>query len=289
MIWLRYAAGSTILTGLATAGYALLVEPFWIETTEIALPIRNLAPEFEGYRLVHISDIHADSFMTADELHGIVERVNALTPDMIAITGDYVTNSAFGVPAFLSDALKRLHASDGVFGIMGNHDYYGDRADSVNILDESNICDLNNTLYTLRRGAACLHLAGLDSVIYQNARLDLVRDQLPPDDAPVILLAHEPDVADFVAAHDRFAVQLSGHTHGGQIRFPMVGMVWWPFFGQHYEKGLYKVRDMWLYVNRGLGRVGLPIRFNCRPEITVITLHNADTFKATVNYQLPTH
>lgn len=287
MHWLRYAVGGTILAGLA-AGYARFIEPHWIETRRVALPIRHLAPEFEGYHLVQISDLHADQFMTAAWLGHIVARVNALKPDLIVITGDYVTDSHLhALPAFLPAALKGLRAVDGVYGIVGNHDYYGDVTDSQSVMAQGNVCNLSNAVHTVRRGAGVLHIAGLDSAVYQNARLDVVLAALPDDDTPAILLAHEPDVADFSATTGRFALQVSGHTHGGQVRLPFVGMVWWPFHGRRYEQGLYRVREMWLYVNRGLGMVDVPLRFNCRPEITVFTLHDAARFERNVAYQLP--
>lgn len=115
-----------------------------------------------------------------------------------------------------------------------------------------------------------LHFAGVDDVMEGRSRLDLVLQELP-EDGTAILLAHEPDFADVSAATGRFDLQLSGHSHGGQVRLPLLGAPYLPPFSQRYASGLYEVGDMWQYTNRGIGFVDARLRFLCRPEITVLT------------------
>jgi predicted MPP superfamily phosphohydrolase len=114
----------------------------------------------------------------------------------------------------------------------------------------------------------------VDDILVKQDRLDVVLAKLP-DSGPAILLAHEPDYADTSAETGRFGLQLSGHSHGGQIVVPFFGPVLTPYLGVKYYSGLYKVRDMWQYTNRGVGVIGFGVRFNCRPEITVFTLRPA--------------
>ena len=240
----------------------------WFEINRLTLALPRLAPEFRGYRLLQISDIHMDGWMTRARLTAIVDLVNRLQPDLVAITGDFVTYAPQRFVADLRVALARLTPTDGTAVILGNHDHR-ERPDLLRqMFQQVGLIDLNNAVYTVRRGRANLHLAGVDDVRAGAARLDDVLAQLPPTDC-AILLAHEPDFADAAAASGRFDLQLSGHSHGGQIVLPFIGAPILPRMGRKYPAGRYTVRDMTLYTNRGLGVIP---RVNCRPEISVFTL-----------------
>jgi predicted MPP superfamily phosphohydrolase len=133
---------------------------------------------------------------------------------------------------------------------------------------------LVNESTMLERGGEKLVIAGIDD-LYDNHH-DLERALAGvPEDAAVMLLAHEPDFADAAARDARLILQLSGHSHGGQVRLPFVGQAWLPRLGQKYPAGLYHVGGMQVYTNRGIGVVGVPVRFNCRPEVTLLTLRSA--------------
>jgi predicted MPP superfamily phosphohydrolase len=129
-------------------------------------------------------------------------------------------------------------------------------------------------VHTLERGGSLLHIAGVDDVWERQDRLDLVLDRLPAEGG-AILLAHEPDFADTSAATGRFDLQISGHSHGGQVIAPFAGPLRLPHLGRKYPLGLYRVGDMLQYTNRGVGMVYPYVRFNCRPEITLFTLRAA--------------
>lgn len=258
--------------GVGGFAYAHDIETAWVEIVRLSLELPRLAPAFDGYRLVQISDIHLGTGMTPARLHYCVDLVNAEQPDAVVITGDFVTSNpvAAAAPA-LREALIRLQPRDLTAAVLGNHDHWTDATAIRHMLRAANVLDVSNGLFTLRRGAAALHLAGLDDYWEGLARLDDVLAQLP-DDGAAILLEHEPDYADISSATGRFDLQLSGHSHGGQVIIPFRGPLVLPTYGQKYPLGRYQVGTMIQYTNRGLGTVRPAVRFNCRPEITVFTL-----------------
>ena len=267
----------TAATALAAAGgllYAREVETRWVEVRPVELTLPGLAPEFDGYRVVQFGDVHLDDWSKPERLHRIVEKVNEQQPDLVAITGDFASYSAREFDAErLVEALRGLKARDGSVAILGNHDYLTDVRLVRRCIREGGVTELINSVRTLRRGEASLHVAGIDDVMEGNSRLDLVLEKLPEEGA-AILLAHEPDFADVSAATGRFDLQLSGHSHGGQVGVPFLRRLVLPPFSQRYTRGLHDVRGMTLYTNRGLGFVHARLRFLCRPEITVLTLRS---------------
>lgn len=271
---LRKTALASFHTGFMTLGGLRYARRHWgldwFEINEQALILPRLAPEFHGYRLLQISDIHMDGWMTQARLAAIIDLVNRLQPDLVAITGDFVTYAPQRFVADLRVALPRLTPTDGTVVVLGNHDHRERPELLRQMFHEVGLIDLNNAIHTLRRGRASLHVAGVDDVRAGAARLDDVLAQLPPTDC-AILLAHEPDFADTAAASGRFDLQLSGHSHGGQIVLPFIGAPVLPRLGRKYPTGRYTVRDMTLYTNRGLGVIP---RVNCRPEISVFTLQS---------------
>jgi predicted MPP superfamily phosphohydrolase len=269
--------GAALSTGaaLATSGwmYATKFEPGWLEITSHSLILPRLDPAFDNYRIVHLSDIHLETWMTRQKLATVVKTVNMLRADLIAITGDFVTDLFHRTPHDLVDNLSKLHAKDGVFAVMGNHDYWTNIKSIRQVLRASNIQELENQVHTLQRGEVYFHIAGVDDYWENKARLPAVLQRIPSEGAAV-LLAHEPDYAVISAESGRFDLQLSGHTHGGQVVLPWIGPIVLPMYGRKFPAGLYQIGDMQLYTNRGLGTARPQIRFNCRPEIAMITLHS---------------
>ncbi|HML23732.1 MAG TPA: metallophosphoesterase [Aggregatilinea sp.] len=267
-------AGAAALLAGAAGGfvyYGRKVEPDAIDVNRLWLRLPRLDPAFEGYRLVQISDIHTGPYMGADRLNRIVDLVNEQQPNLIAITGDFVTDHEPYDEGALVAALRRFSAPDGVIAVLGNHDHRAGAEKIRVLLAESGVTDLSNQVHTLKRGDATLHLCGVDDVLARCDRLDEVVRALPADGG-AILLAHEPDFADLAAQTGRFDLQLSGHSHGGQINLPVLVRVVLPPYGRKYTRGLHWVEGMILYVNRGVGMLSLPLRFRARPEITVFLL-----------------
>ncbi len=262
------------LIGAALLYYAGWVEPRWLHVRHVKVRLPRLAPAFHGYRIAHLSDIHMGGGMTPARLRAAVSLVNALKPDLVALTGDFIEADGRAAAA-VADALGALRARDGAVAVLGNHDYRRAPDAVRQALAQAGVVELSNAVHTLRRGVDSLHIAGLDDVAAGRACLDAVLDALPPEGAAV-LLAHEPDFADVTAATGRFDLQLSGHTHAGQVRLPLLGALVLPSYGRFYPAGRYQVGGMTQYTNSGLGTIWPHLRFNARPEVALLTLHSAD-------------
>lgn len=269
--------------GLAGAGiagaywYAKNIEPHWLQWKTIRLRLPGLDPAFHNYRLVQLSDLHMHNGGVIDpaRLAGIVRRVNRWKPDVIALTGDFVTKidetSQKGI-----QTLSGLRAKDGVYGIMGNHDYWTDAAQVTRLVEATGVRMLCNDNVILRRRNAQLGLAAVDNVWEGTPNLDHALYGIAPD-TPTILLAHEPNYADVV--HDpRVKLQLSGHSHGGQVRIPFLGPLALPDLSHRFVQGLFHIPreygELLLYVNRGIGLAEVGLRMFCRPEVTLFILES---------------
>ncbi len=244
------------------------------EIVNLKVSIPDLDPSFNDYRIVHISDIHLGQWISAKRIEGVVNLVNKLKPDLVAITGDSVSYVVNEPVLDMLRFLKNLKPKDVTVAVLGNHDHWVGADEIRKVMDESKIIELENDVYTLRRGDARLYIAGVDSITLEKQDLDAVLRKLPSS-GPAILLAHEPDFADESAATGRFSLQLSGHSHGGQMIIPGIGT---PFRGSEFRKyplGEYQVGNMVQYTNRGLGTNVFWIRINCPPEITIIRLQSS--------------
>ncbi len=263
--------GATVAAGaLVASGAAAINEIGDLSIERVDIPIPGLAPAFEGFTIAQLSDIHLLPYTRPQFIRKAVEATNALQPDLIVLTGDYVWHDA-GAMEELAPLIAALNARHGVYGVLGNHDYWLD----VEVVQESfrqtRIPLLINQHIPIARGDASIILAGLDDGWAGHADLDAALAGAPAN-APVILLLHEPDLADEYGPQGRAALQLAGHSHGGQVRMPGRGAYVLPYLGQKYDMGLYRVGEMWLYTNRGLGEISVPLRINCPPEVTLFTL-----------------
>jgi predicted MPP superfamily phosphohydrolase len=242
-------------------------------TTRLTLKLPNLHANFNGFRLVQISDIHFDGWMNRQRLEDFINLVNDQQPDLVVITGDFVSRASDHHESELAAALSKIQARFGAAAVLGNHDHWTDPQMVRRALKAGSVRDLSNRFITLERQGAQLHIAGVDDVVEQLDRLDMVLHALP-ENGSAILLAHEPDYANTSAASGRFDLQLSGHSHGGQVILPLIGAPYLPRMGRIYPSGLYRVGAMYQYTNRGLGMTGFHLRLNCRPEVTVFTLES---------------
>jgi len=246
---------------------------FQIEHVNVTIP--DLDPAFDGYKITSIADAHIGQWLNLKRFDGVIGMINQQHPDLIAIIGDLFSYEVDRFSAETTALLNKLQPKDVTVAVLGNHDHWVGAAAVREILQRSDILDLSNDVYPIRRGAAFLYFAGVDSVMLRKHRLDLVLRKLPHD-GPAILLAHEPDFADVSATTGRFSLQISGHSHGGQFVIPGIGTIVKGPHAKKYPLGRYQIGDMIHYTSRGLGTNVFWIRVNCPPEITVFTLARPD-------------
>lgn len=235
------------------------------------LPCPFLRESQHGVKVLHLSDIHADDWTPAAAIERAVRLARQAEPDLIVLTGDYITRSPEALyPA--ARALSSLRAPLGVFACLGNHDIWDGRRRQVGeTLQRLGIRPLVNEAVRLQAPGGPLWVAGLDSA--WGGRPDLKTTLRHWNAAePTLVLLHEPDAADRLAGQKLAVTQLAGHTHGGQVRAPLWGAIQTPHLGHKYVLGHYQTGDVHVYVNPGLGTLGLPFRFLCRPEVTLHTL-----------------
>jgi hypothetical protein len=264
--------GVTAVAGVLGAGAMVAAadesqEPV-VERIQISIPA--LPAGLEGLRIAHLSDFHLYPFTRLSLIRRCVAMTNALAPDLIVLGGDYVWRDLDAIHD-LAPELGKLNARHGVFAIIGNHDIWLDAEVIKQALRQAGLNLLVNAGIPITAGGGALWLAGLDDGWSGRPDLDAALEQKPAG-APAVLALHEPDLADEYALDGRIAFQFSGHSHGGQVRRPLRGAFILPYLGQKYDMGLYRVRAMWLYTNRGIGCISEPLRYNCAPEITEFTL-----------------
>ena len=236
----------------------------------VLLPSRKLPQQLEGLRIVMISDVHAGMYMLEDDMLKYTETINKLAPDVIFIPGDFITSKTQEILPFVK-AFSGLKSNYGTYTCLGNHDFFGNPDVIADKVRGDGMKVLRNETEALEINGAKLVLSGVDDgthanfkkVSYEAASLDTTR----------ILLCHKPYFFDRAVA-GKFDFMLSGHTHGGQIVLvDFMGLKLTPAaLTSQYISGKYRRGNSLLYVSRGIGTIGLPVRVNCPPEITVFTL-----------------
>lgn len=266
------------IAGPATAAVASDRKKLKIERVEIQVP--GLPASLDGFRIGQISDLHLEPFTTQEDIWTAVQALNSLKTDMVAVTGDFVTNNTKAA-GLVADTVSHLEAPHGVFASLGNHDFWSGPGDVVRALTQKNIPVLSNETRRIQTDRGTLWLGGIHSVYINKPD---VRKTLQDwkDTQPLVLMMHEPDAADDIAAAGVKGLQLSGHTHGGQLVFGKnsPSRIRRARHGKKYLAGHYKVGSMELYVNRGIGCVGVPWRIGAPPEVTEITLRSPDLAQA---------
>jgi hypothetical protein len=244
------------------------------EATRRGLP--RLGARLDGLTVAQLSDLHFGPYTGEAEIRRAIAAVNAASPDLIVLTGDFVSSTWLFhlghrtgreiVPC--AELLRELRCPFGVYAILGNHDWGVGPDFIAGTLSEAGIRVLRNQAVAVERGGGRLWLAGVDDALYKAVDINRALARVPAGE-PVLLLAHEPDFADEAARYP-VSVQLSGHAHGGQIVLPGVGAPYLPPLGRKYRCGLYAVRNMCLYSNRGVGVAGVPVRFGAPPEVALV-------------------
>jgi uncharacterized protein len=256
--------GLTILLGAVLITVIGVIQARRPRVVRVTVPIADLPADLAGFKIVQLSDLHVGSTIQRSFVDRVVDRANALAPDLFAVTGDV----ADGFVSELRDhvaPLGRLRAPLGTFFVTGNHEYYWDPRGWMRELERLGIDVLSNEHRLIERGRGRLLLAGVTDLSAASNPHAAVAGA--PDSDVRILLAHQPRSA-FAAQDAGFDLQLSGHTHGGQY-FPFNVLV---RLFQPFVAGLHRLEAMWLYVSRGTGYWGPPLRFGAPSEITLIEL-----------------
>ena len=268
-------AGLAVGGGLVAATSYLAVNDESQDPVVDKVPIRlqGLHPALEGFTILQMTDLHLYPLTQPELIKKSVAIANSLNPDLVVLTGDYVWRYLDAIDE-LAPILAALNARHGVYSTLGNHDYWLDPDVIKTTMEDAGLPVLVNQGLPISQGSGTFYLGGLDDGWGGNPDLEMTLDGAPAD-VPVVLLCHEPDLADQYSLDGRVSLQLSGHTHGGQIRLPGIGALILPYLGRKYDFGLYKVNHMLLYTNRGIGVISEPVRYNCPPEITQFTLQRA--------------
>lgn len=274
----RAGAFTLALLGLSggTIYYGREIEPSSLEIRKEVILSNKLPSVFHNKKILQFSDTHLGFNYSVKDLKKLVNLMNSRNPDIIVFTGDLIDN-----PKYLEDhnhteiinALQPLEAPLGKYWIYGNHDHGGYGTETLfSIMESSGFKLLQNSHVKISEQNQSLILAGIDDMMLGKPDLQAALHQANPD-LFTILLAHEPDFAD-EAVHYPIDVQLSGHSHGGQVRLPIIGHLYTPLYAEKYVLGKYVINNkLELYVNAGIGTTRLPYRLFCKPEIHEYTLH----------------
>lgn len=284
----RRAFLGTTTWSMAAIPYVMVGQGMWstlydFEVTRVPVYLPRLPRAFDGFRIVQISDVHAGSFPDHRPFEEVRRIIDTLKPDMVVVTGDWV-NMKPQEMAVIAREVQKLRAPYGVRAVLGNHDHYHTPEEHDRLISTIRGLDVDlliNEHRRIRVGSDDLILVGTDNTGFKQnfARLDKALNGVVEDEA-TILLAHDPTFWDMqVVGKQPIDLMLAGHTHGGQFGVQMLGVDWSP--AQYIYKqwaGLYQTGQQQLYVNRGIGTVGPPLRIGIRPEITHFTLHSVGAF-----------
>ncbi len=281
--FLRQATGASaglILVG--SGSYPVLVRPGWLTVRRVRVPIENLPVSFDGFRIVQLTDLHHDEWISIEHVRDAVDLANSLKPDLVALTGDYITSRGELIGQTAAE-LSRLRGRVGTVGVLGNHDWWADVDKTRQAFAEAGISMIDNSrVFVNAEGslrdapeAGGICIAGVGDLWEDKVEPEKALQNVP-DDMVRILLSHNPDVAEdkaIASGAARVDLMLSGHTHGGQVRLPFFGTPVVPSgYGQKYAYGLVEGPGCRVNISSGVGMGLLPVRVGVPPEICVIEL-----------------
>lgn len=264
---------------LAIAVYAYFIEPRRLVVNEQNLKIPNWSAKLNNFKVVAISDVHGGSnYVTEEKLRKLVELANAQNPDLIVLLGDYVSQVqiASGALKMPSETvirnLKGLRAKYGVFAVIGNHDWYYDERKMMKEFSEAGIKVLENAVEEIKVGDETINIWGIEDY-WKKKRVPVEAFERISDKRNTIAVTHNPD--SLLKAPNEISLMFTGHTHGGQVRFPFYGAI--AFVNDpRFMEGFVEVDGRHVFVTTGVGMSGPQIRFNVPPEIAVLNLSSAD-------------
>ena len=268
--------------GLSSGGYvyANQIEPSMLETNILEIKHPLIPKDFSGKRIVQFSDTHLGFQYNLSQFKKLINKINSLNPDLIFFTGDLMDEpNRYQQIHKIVPLLQQLKAPLGKYCIFGNHDHGGYGSDIYrNVMETSHFTLLLNESRQIKlKDGSLVFLVGVDDAMLGKPDINLALKHVPFSQFK-ILLSHAPDLADLATQYN-IHWQLSGHSHGGQVKLPFFGALIRPPFAEKYPEGLYSIGSMplKLYVNRGIGTTRLPFRFMAKPELTVFTLIHEET------------
>lgn len=245
-----------------------------LEVTRHEVTMANLPASFDGYRIAFLTDTHVASFHRRNYFREVVTQVQRFDPDLVLLGGDFVTWERH-IPLMAEVLLDGLTARDGVYAVLGNHDYWANADGVIAAMTARGVRFLINRSIAIRRGDDMISLLGIDEVYRGTPDLDAAFSRVDSR-IPCLGLSHHPDIVDLLEDR-KLDLLVCGHTHGGQIRFPFFGSVIVPSkHEQRYASGFHRVGDVLMYVSRGVGAIP-PLRVLCRPEVATFTLCRANS------------
>lgn len=263
--------------GIGSSGlvYAHEVEPRLLEVNTLPMNHPLIPNNFDGMTIVQFSDTHLGFQYTLGQLKKLIDKINSLHPDVILFTGDLMdAPNQYKERSKIAPILAKLHAPFGKYCIYGNHDHGGYGSNLYrDIMKSANFTVLLNEAKSIQKDGSQIYLVGIDDAMLGRPDLAAAHKKVPQN-VFTLLLSHAPDLADIASTYP-IHWQLSGHSHGGQVKIPFFGALVTPPFARKYTEGLYTVGEknrLNLYVNRGLGTTRLPFRFMAKPEITLFVL-----------------
>ncbi|WP_394136952.1 metallophosphoesterase [Cytobacillus oceanisediminis] len=265
--------------GLSAGGYyyARDIEPRLLDITNHKISNNAIPQAFDNLKIVQFSDTHLGFHYDLDQLEELIEKINKIKADIIFFTGDLMDEpNKYSEANQIPSLLQKIEAPLGKFAIYGNHDHGGYGSDIYkSIMEEAGFILLLNENRKIEVSGSSIHVIGIDDAMLGRPDIKLAVENIE-EPSYKILLSHAPDLADGAYSFG-IQLQLSGHSHGGQIKIPFFGALVKPPYAERYHEGFYEIgsqEPLTLYVNRGLGTTRLPFRFLSRPEMTIFTLHS---------------
>jgi uncharacterized protein len=267
---IRWGAGLAGAAAFGT-GYTIGLEPRMLEVVRIRLELPNMPAAFRGVTVAHFSDVHFGFHFNLKRLRTLVDRIGEEKADMIVFTGDLVEEAVGNAGLEMAEILGRLKAPLGKFAVLGNHDYYHNEQEVADVLELGGFRCLRNESLLVEKDGESIRVTGVEDYTKGRPNMENALKASTPGEF-CMLLAHTPDFAIKALQHP-VHLQLSGHSHGGQIRMPFRGPIIKVPGARLFSDGLVQIPGgkLQLYTNRGIGVTGLPVRFLCRPELTLHT------------------
>ena len=259
--------------------YARYIGTMGFDTNEIVINDKDIPDNFDGLKIVHFSDIHYNRAIDIQKVNDIVAEINLINPDIVVFTGDLIDkdvslkNSDY---TELTNALKSITAKYGKYAVIGNHDFYKDHNKVKDIYEKSNFTYLENNYDIIYNdNNEKIFIGGLSTVSYGEANLDKTFSYFNNHDDAIykIILVHEPDIADTIVKDYQVNLILAGHSHGGQIKIPVIGPLYSRAHAKKYYDNYYKIDDTNLYISSGIGVSAINYRLNSRPSINFYRIY----------------